>query len=91
MVQLSAFQKSPMFLVLFPLSLHLTHISQQPWGSGLTLAGGQSAGRAGQDWEDFSMTAAPLTMLQRTEVLQADPAASTDWPASSLVPSWRRQ
>ena len=77
-----------MFLVMLAL-LQLTQTSQQP--RVLTLAGGQSAGRAGQDWEDFSMTAAPLTILQCTEVLQADPAASTDWPASNLVPSWRRQ
>ena len=37
------------------------------------------------------MTAVPLTMLQLREVLQGEPAVSTDWPASSLVPSWRRQ
>ena len=78
MVQLSAFQKSPMFLVLFPLSLHLTQISQQPLGSGLTLAGGQSGGRAGQDWEDLWMTAVPSTMLQLTELLQAEPPVLTD-------------
>lgn len=76
-----------MFLVVFPVAgpRHLTHTSQQ--GPGLTLAGGQSEGRAGQDWEDFSITAAPLTIRQLTESLQADPVA-TDWPASSLVPSW---
>ena len=67
-----------MFLVLLALSRHLTQISQQPRGSGLTLAGGQSGGRAGQDWEDLSMTAAPLTMLQLTELLQAEPPVSTD-------------
>ena len=67
-----------MFLVVFPVSRHLTHTSQQPRGSGLTLAGGQSGGRAGQDWEDLWMTAAPLTIWQLTESSQAEPAAATD-------------
>ena len=67
-----------MFLVLFVLSVQVTQTSQQPLGSGLTLAGGQSVGRAGQDWEDLSMTAAPLTMLQLTELLQAEPPVTTD-------------